>query len=144
MTALLSTLWGKIMTGVAGALLALAVCFCVLWFFADRAREREREARLAAEDAQITAEAETKRTQQALTAAEARASARAAQNTRQREDEEAIRDEPETFNCAASPAVSRALGILQQRRAGDTAPAGDPAQPSDVLGLPAAAGPDRE
>ena len=144
MGALLGTLWGKIMTGAAGALLALAVLFCVLWVFADRAHERERQARLDAEDAQAVAEAETKRTAQALTAAEERAAARAAQSATQREDEEAVRDAPETFNCASSPAIGRALGILFERRAGDTPEAGDPAQPSDVHGLPGNAGRDRE
>ena len=125
---LLSSVWGKVMTGVAGACFALAILFCVLWSFADRAREHEREARLTAEDAAISAEAETKRTQAALAAAETRAELRERQTLVQRRDEETIRDVPESNTCGSSPAIGRALDILRDRRTSDPSTGRDPAE----------------
>ena len=129
---LLSSVWGKVMTGVAGACFALAILFCVLWSFADRARAHEREARLTAEDAAVSAEAETKRTQAALAAAETRAELGERQTLVQRRDEETIRDVPETYECASSPAVRGALGILWERRTSDPPAAGDAAVPPEL------------
>jgi len=120
------------MTGVAGACFALAILFCVLWSFADRARAHEREARLTAEDAAVSAEAETKRTQAALAAAETRAELRERQTLVQRRDEETIRDAPETYDCGSSPAVRGALGILRDRRTSDPPAAGDTAEPPEL------------
>lgn len=132
MGSLLSSVWGKVMTGVAGACFALAILFCVLWSLADRARETEREARLIAEDQAVSAEAETKRTQAALTAAETRAALRAQQTATQRRDEETIRDVPETNNCGASPAIGRALDILRQRRTNNSPASGSPSVPPEL------------
>jgi len=117
------------MTGVAGACFALAILFCVLWSFADRARAHEREARLTAEDAAVSAEAETKRTQAALAAAETRAELRERQTLVQRRDEETIRDAPESNTCGSSPAMRGALDLLRDRRTSDPPTGRDPAEP---------------
>lgn len=127
---LLSSVWGKVMTGVAGACFALAILFCVLWSLADRARETEREARLIAEDQAVSAEAETKRTQAALDAAETRAALRAQQTATQRRDEETIRDVPESNTCGSSPAIGRALDLLRDRRTSDPPTSRDPSEPN--------------
>ena len=132
MGSLLNTLWGRIMTGVAGACLALALLFCVLWLFADGARAREHEARLTADDNAASALIETKRTQLALTAAETRAADRAERSVTQRNDEDTINDIPASNTCGASPAVVRALGILRHRREGNPPAAGDPADTPDL------------
>lgn len=129
---LLSSVWGKVMTGAAGACFALAVLFCFLWSVADNARDRERQARLVAEDAAISAEVETKRTQAALIAVETRAALRESQTIMQRRDEETIRDVPETNTCGASPAVGRALDILRQRRTNNPPAAGGPSVPPEL------------
>jgi hypothetical protein len=125
----LASLWGKAMLGAVVVLFIAAAFFCNRWVDA--------RADLAdALDATAKAEAEIERTRAALDAAETRARDRAAQSATQRQDEELVRNAPETFNCASSPAVRDSLRILRDRRAGDTPASGDTAQPSDVRGVP--------
>ena len=127
--AFLASLWGKAMLGAVVVLFAAAAFFCNRWV---DARADLAEAR----DATVAAEEEIKRTQAALEAAETRARDRAAQTATQRRDEEVIRNAPETYNCASSPAVRDSLRILRDRRAGDTPAPGGATEPSDVRGLP--------
>lgn len=126
----LASLWGKAMMGAAVVLFIAAAFFCNRWMDAVGELQDER-------DATAKAEAEIVRTQAALAAAESRATARATQTATQRRDEEVIRNAPETYNCASSPAVRDSLRILRDRRASDTPAAGDTAQPSDLRGVPA-------
>lgn|GEM_PF-2925441 len=132
----LSSLRANVTQWAAGAAIVLAVIFLGLWRMADDARADEHAARLEAEDATAKAEAEIDRTRAALEAAETRAENRALQSATQRRDEEVIRNAPETYNCASSPAVRDSLRILRDRRAGDTPASGDTAEPSDVRGVP--------
>lgn len=127
--AFLASLWGKAMMGAAVVLFVAAAFFCNRWM--DTVAELQDE-----RDATAKAEAEIVRTQAALAADESRATARAAQSVTQRQDEEAVRDAPETYNCASSPSVRNALGILRNRRTGDTPAVGGAAEPSDVRDLP--------
>ena len=121
----LASLWGKAMMGAAVVLFIAAAFFCNRWMDAVAELQDER-------DATAKAEAEIIRTQTALVAAESRATARAAQTATQRQDEELVRDAPETYECASSPAVRGALGILWDRRAGDPPASGDTAEPPDL------------
>lgn len=125
----LSSLWGKAMMGAAVVLFIAAAFFCNRWM--DTVAELEDE-----RDATAKAEAEIARTQAALAAAETRAAERAAQTITQRQDEEAVRNAPETYNCASSPSVRDALGILRNRREGDTPAADSPAEPASVRDIP--------
>lgn len=124
MGAIFQTLWGKILAGAAGALLALAALFCVLWILAARGEAEAIKERDEAIDQRVKAELETERTTRALEAAEARAAARRERATEQQRDEERLQDEPETNFCGASPAIRRALNILRERRT-DNPPVGD-------------------
>jgi hypothetical protein len=126
----LASLWGKAMMGAAVVLFIAAAFFCNRWMDAVGELQDER-------DATAKAEAEIVRTQAALVAAESRATARATQTATQRRDEEVIRNAPETYNCASSPAVRDSLRILRDRRASDTPADGDTAEPSDLRGVPA-------
>lgn len=115
MMAVLGSLWGRVAMGVAGALLILAILFWGLWRMADDAR-----ARTAAELAEVKDDLagqveENRRARLALDAVTRRADARAERQEGQARDEEAIRNEPVTYECANSPAVRGALGILRQR-----------------------------
>jgi len=123
--AFLASLWGKAMTGAVVVLFIAAAFFCSRWVSA-------REDLADAIDATAKAEAEIARTRAALDAAEARARERAAQTATQRRDEETLRDAPETYECASSPAVRGALGILRDRRASDTTASGDTAEPPEL------------
>ena len=105
----LASLWGKAMMGAAVVLFIAAAFFCNRWM--DAVAELQ-----DALDATAKAEAEITRTRAALDAAEARARDRAAQTATQRQDEEIVRDAPETYECASSPAVRGALDILRSRR----------------------------
>lgn len=126
----LASLWGKAMMRAAAVLFIAAAFFCNRWMDAVGELQDER-------DATAKAEAEIVRTQAALAAAESRATARATQTATQRRDEEVIRNAPETYNCASSPAVRDSLRILRDRRASDTPATGDTAEPSDLRGVPA-------
>ena len=121
----LASVWGKAMMGAVVVLFIAAAFFCNRWVDA-------REDLADALDATAKAEAEITRTRAALDAAETRARDRAAQTATQRQDEELVRDAPETYECASSPAVRGALGILRDRRAGDTPAAGDSAVPPEL------------
>jgi len=121
----LASLWGKAMTGAVVVLFIAAAFFCSRWVAA-------REDLADALDATAKAEAEITRTRAALDAAETRARDRAAQTATQRQDEEIVRDAPETYECASSPAVRGALGILRDRRASDTTASGDTAEPPEL------------
>lgn len=120
MLTLLNSLWGKALMGVAGALLVLAFCFWGLWRMADDARARTAAELEQVKDSLAEQVEENRRAQLALDAVTRRADARAERQENQNRDEEAIRDEPVTYECAASPAVRSALGILRSRGAGDT------------------------
>lgn len=87
---------------------------------------KEREKHAQTRDDLAEANLTAKRTELALDAAEARAVEREAATERQRQDEDGIRDEPETNYCGNSPAIMRALGVLRDRREGDTPALGDP------------------
>ncbi|WP_339336743.1 hypothetical protein [uncultured Maricaulis sp.] len=125
MIGFLSSVWGKAMAGAVVVLFIAAAFFCSRWVAA-------REDLADALDATAKAEAEITRTRAALDAAETRARDRAAQTATQRQDEELVRDAPETYECASSPAVRGALGIMRDRRTGDTPASGDTAEPPDL------------
>jgi hypothetical protein len=125
MMGFLASVWGKAMMGAVVVLFIAAAFFCNRWVSA-------REDLADALDATAKAEAEITRTRAALDAAEARARDRAAQTATQRQDEETIRDVPETNNCGASPAIGRALDILRQRRTNNSPASGSPSVPPEL------------
>jgi hypothetical protein len=119
MLALLNSLWGRLALGVAGALLVLAFCFWGLWRMAEGDRARTAAELEQVKDSLAEQVEENRRARLALDAVTRRADARAERQENQTRDEEAIRDEPVTYECAASPAVGNALRILRQRSEGN-------------------------
>ena len=115
MTALLGGLWGKVLAIGAGVCLTLAAMFCFLWILASGKAEREREARLNAEDSVAKLSEELIRSDAALLAAESRSQARQEARNELRNDEAQILQNPVTRDCMASPAIRDALGILSER-----------------------------
>jgi hypothetical protein len=115
----LSAIWNKFQGYIAGGAIAIALVFFFLWTLAAGKAEREREARLTAEDNLVKAEEEIVRYSAALEAAESRNNARQSAREELRHDEAIILENPVTVDCVASPAVRDALDILRQRRAGD-------------------------
>lgn len=122
MLTFINSLIGRIAIGVGISMLA-AIAF--LWFQNGHLRTRAE----SAEDAAAIARKETDSAQTALTAAENRAANRRTNDATQRQDEDTINAQPETYVCADSPAVRSALDLLRQREAIRDA-AGDPAEPS--------------
>lgn len=120
MTTLLNSLWGKVLAIGAGACLTLAAMFCLLWLLAAGKAEREREARLNAEDNVAKLSEELIRSDAALLAAESRSNERTEAREELRDDEARILQNPVTRDCVASPAIRDALGVLSNRRSGDT------------------------
>ena len=101
---------GRIAIGVA---LTLCALIAVLWFQNGHLRTRATDA----ENAAALAEKTTENTTIALVAAENTVAIRRNNAASQTADEEALHNEPETFDCAASPAVRSALDILRSRQA---------------------------
>jgi hypothetical protein len=121
MTALLGGLWGKVLAIGAGVCLTLAAMFCFLWLLAAGKAEREREARLNAEDSVAKLSEELIRSDAALLAAESRSSERQSAREELRDDETFILQNPVTRDCMASPAIRDALSRLRERRQGNQA-----------------------
>lgn len=115
----LSAIWNRFQGYIAGGAIAIALVFFFLWTLAAGKAEREREARLTAEDNLVKAEEEIVRYSAALEAAESRNNARQSAREELRHDEAIVLENPVTADCVASPAVRDALDILRQRRAGD-------------------------
>lgn len=118
--AILSSLWGKVLAIGAGACLTLAAMFCLLWLLAAGKAEREREARLNAEDNVAKLSEELIRSDAALLAAESRSNDRTEAREELRDDEARILQNPVTAHCSGSPAIRDALSVLSNRRSGDT------------------------
>ena len=126
MNAILGSLWGKALAIGAGVCITLAAGFCLLWILADRKAEREREARLNAEDNVAKLSEELLRSDAALLAAESRSSERQDAREELRDDEALILQNPVTRDCVASPAILDALGILRERRQSNQAERDNP------------------
>lgn len=120
MLAFLGSLWAKFAVWIAGGAAVLAaLLFCLILWALDGKSDAEAEL-LDTKDQLAAQVEENERLGLSLAAAEATADRRSGQRDTQARDEEAIRNEPVTYECAASPAVRGALGILSDRRAGDT------------------------
>lgn len=120
MRALLSSITGKVLAVGAGVCLTLAAMFCLLWILASGKAERERRARLDAEDTVAKQAEELIRSNMALIAAESRSEARQQAREELRDDYAEILETPVTVDCSASPAIRAVLGQLRERREGDT------------------------
>ena len=120
MMAIFSSLWGKVLAIGAGVCLTLAVGFCLLWLLAAGKAEREREARLNAEDNVAKLSEELIRSDAALLAAESRSNERQGAREELRDDEARILQNPVTRDCVASPAIRDVFDRLRLRRSGDT------------------------
>jgi hypothetical protein len=120
MKALFLKLWSAAQGYVIGGLIAIAVALFFLCIFAFGAKARAERRATLAEDNVAKLSEELMRSDAALLAAESRSNERQGAREELRDDEARILQNPVTRDCVASPAIRDALGVLSNRRSGDT------------------------